>query len=59
PEQLIEPCILAGSPEGGIILDPFFGAGTVGLVSINKGRKFIGIDINHKYCEIAAKRIFN
>lgn len=59
PEQLIEPCILAGSPEGGIILDPFFGAGTVGLVSINKGRKFIGIDINHKYCEIAAKRIFH
>ncbi|MBD2675635.1 site-specific DNA-methyltransferase, partial [Aphanizomenon flos-aquae FACHB-1416] len=55
PEQLIEPCILAGSPEGGIILDPFFGAGTVGLVSINKGRKFIGIDINHQYCEIAAK----
>ena len=59
PEQLIEPCILAGSPEGGIILDPFFGAGTVGLVSINKGRKFIGIDINHQYCEIAAKRIFH
>ena len=59
PEQLIEPCILSGSPEGGIILDPFFGAGTVGLVSINKGRKFIGIDINHQYCEIAAKRIFH
>jgi DNA modification methylase len=59
PEQLIEPCILAGSSEGGIVLDPFFGAGTVGLVSIKKGRKFIGIDINEDYCKIATKRIFS
>jgi DNA modification methylase len=59
PEQLIEPCILAGSSEGEIVLDPFFGAGTVGLVAIKKGRKFIGIDINEDYCQIASKRIFN
>jgi site-specific DNA-methyltransferase (adenine-specific) len=59
PEQLIEPCILAGSPEGGIILDPFFGSGTVGLVSIKKARRFIGIDINAEYCQIASNRIFN
>ncbi|TAE60329.1 MAG: site-specific DNA-methyltransferase [Nostocales cyanobacterium] len=59
PEQLIEPCILAGSSEGGIVLDPFFGAGTVGLVAMKKGRKFIGIDINEDYCQIASKRIFN
>jgi site-specific DNA-methyltransferase (adenine-specific) len=57
PEQLIEPCILAGSSEGGIVLDPFFGAGTVGLVAMKKGRKFIGIDINEDYCQIASKRI--
>ncbi|MBK1987063.1 site-specific DNA-methyltransferase [Sphaerospermopsis aphanizomenoides BCCUSP55] len=59
PEQLIEPCILAGSSEGEIVLDPFFGAGTVGLVAMKKGRKFIGIDINEDYCQIASKRIFN
>ncbi|MEB3151161.1 MAG: site-specific DNA-methyltransferase [Sphaerospermopsis sp.] len=59
PEQLIEPCILAGSSEGGIVLDPFFGSGTVGLVAMKKGRKFIGIDINEDYCQIASKRIFN
>jgi DNA modification methylase len=58
PEQLIEPCILAGSCEGGIVLDPFFGAGTVGLVSMKKGRKFIGIELNEDYCKIATKRIF-
>jgi DNA modification methylase len=59
PEQLIEPCILAGSSEGGIVLDPFFGAGTVGLVSMKKGRKFIGIELNEDYCKIATKRIFS
>jgi DNA modification methylase len=59
PEQLIEPCILAGSSEGSIVLDPFFGAGTVGLVSMKKGRKFIGIELNEDYCKIATKRIFS
>ena len=59
PEQLIEPCILAASSEGGIVLDPFFGAGTVGLVSMKKGRKFIGIELNEDYCKIAIKRIFS
>nr|WP_083389649.1 site-specific DNA-methyltransferase [Trichormus sp. NMC-1] len=59
PEKLVEPCILAGSPESGIVLDPFFGSGTVGLVANKKGRNFIGIEINDNYCEIASKRIFN
>ncbi|WP_013321968.1 DNA-methyltransferase [Gloeothece verrucosa] len=58
PEKLIEPCILAGCPENGIVLDPFFGSGTVGLVAHKKGRKFIGIELNENYCEIASKRIF-
>ncbi|WP_198805848.1 DNA-methyltransferase [Leptolyngbya sp. BL0902] len=59
PEKLIEPCILAGSSEGSVVLDPFFGSGTTGLVSLMKGRKFIGIELNKHYCEIAIKRIFS
>lgn len=58
PEKLIEPCILAGCPEGTLILDPFFGSGTTGIVSIAKGRKFIGIELNSEYCQLAANRIF-
>ena len=58
PEQLIEPCILAGAPENTVILDPFLGSGTVGLVALRQQRRFIGIDINRDYCEIAMKRIF-
>lgn len=57
PPDLIEPCILAGCPEGGIVLDPFFGAGTVGLVAQKHNRKFIGIELNPKYAKMAAKRI--
>jgi DNA modification methylase len=57
PEKLVEPCILAGCPEGGTVLDPFFGAGTVGLVSAKLGRRWIGIELNPNYCEIARKRI--
>lgn len=59
PEKLIEPCILAGSSEGSLVLDPFFGTGTTGIVSLCKGRKFIGIELNFEYCQIAAaNRIF-
>ena len=57
PEALVEPCIKAGCPEGGTVLDPFFGAGTVGLVSAKLGRRWIGIELNPNYCEIARKRI--
>lgn len=57
PEKLIEPCILAGSPKGGIVLDPFFGAGTTGLVALNNSRSFIGIEINPDYCEMARRRL--
>ena len=54
PEKLIEPCILAGCPEGGIILDPFFGRGTVGKRSKELGRQWVGIDLNPEYCKLAA-----
>jgi DNA modification methylase len=57
PEKLIEPCILAGCPEGGICLDPFFGAGTTGLVAKKLGRHFIGIELNEAYIGMAQKRI--
>jgi len=57
PEKLIEPCILAGCPEGGICLDPFFGAGTTGLVAKKLGRHFIGIELNEAYIDMAQKRV--
>lgn len=57
PPKLVEPCILAGSPKGGIILDPFCGAGTVGLVALRHGRSFIGIEISERYAAIAHRRI--
>ena len=57
PPKLIEPCIFAGSPEGGTVFDPFFGAGTTGLVCEKYGRKWIGIELNQDYADIAAKRI--
>ena len=57
PEKLIEPCILAGCPNGGIVLDPFFGRGTTGAVSKRLGRQYVGIEINSKYCEKAGQRI--
>lgn len=57
PPELPERCIKAGCPIGGTVLDPFFGAGTVGLVAKRLGREFIGIELNPAYCEIARKRI--
>ena len=57
PEELIIPCIKAGSKEGGVVLDPFFGAGTTGVVSLKLNRSFIGFEINEKYLEIANKRL--
>lgn len=57
PTNLIKPCILAGCREGGIVLDPFFGSGTVGLVAKELNRNYIGIDINEDYCKLAENRI--
>ena len=57
PPDLIRPCILAGCPPGGIVLDPFFGSGTVGVVALQEGRHFIGIELNPEYCEMARERI--
>lgn len=57
PEELVEPCILAGSPVCGLVLDPFMGSGTVGVVSLRNERSFVGIEINPDYADMAAKRI--
>jgi site-specific DNA-methyltransferase (cytosine-N4-specific) len=57
PPELIEPCVIAGSPENGLILDPFFGSGTTGLVAKNNNRNYIGIELNENYAEIAERRI--
>jgi DNA modification methylase len=57
PPELIEPCILAGSPVGGTVLDPFFGAGTTGLVADRHGRHCVGIELNPDYVQIAEKRL--
>jgi DNA modification methylase len=57
PPALIEPCILAGCPEGGTVLDPFFGAGTTGLVCDRLNRNCIGIELNPAYAAMARKRI--
>lgn len=57
PEKLIEPMIDAGCPRGGIVLDPFFGAGTTGLVALKQGKQYIGIELNKEYITIAQKRL--
>ena len=57
PPDLIEPCILGGTNVGDRVLDPFFGAGTVGLVSRRIGRGFLGIEIKQEYAEMAAERL--
>lgn len=57
PTKLIEPCILAGSKPGDIVLDPFAGSGTTCLVAEQKGRQYIGIELNPDYIKIAKKRL--
>ena len=57
PKDLIEPCIKAGCPEGGIVLDPFAGAGTTGLVAKENNRDAILIELNKEYMAMAKKRI--
>ncbi len=57
PPALIEPCILAGCPKGGIVLDPFGGAGTTGMVADRLGRDAILIELNPEYADMAERRI--
>ena len=57
PPKLAEKCILAGCPRGGVVLDPFFGSGTTGLAAVKNDRRYIGIELNAEYCELAKERI--
>ena len=57
PPKLIEPCVLAGCPEGGVVLDPFAGSGTTGEVAIKHGRRFVGIELNPEYIKLAEARL--
>ncbi|RIV79554.1 DNA-methyltransferase [Pelagerythrobacter aerophilus] len=57
PPALVAPCIMAGCPKGGLVLDPFGGAGTTGLVADRLGRDAVLIELNPEYAEIARKRI--
>jgi len=57
PEELVTPCVLAGSEEGDLILDPFAGSGTVGVVALRHGRRFVGVELNPDYAELANERI--
>jgi DNA modification methylase len=57
PPDLIEPCILAGCPAGGVVLDPFGGAGTTGVVAVQNDRQYALCELNPKYAAIAVARI--
>jgi DNA modification methylase len=57
PPELIEPCILAGCPEGGTVLDPFAGSGTVGGVANKHLRKAILCELNEDYCQLIPDRV--
>ena len=57
PPALIRPCVLAGCPAGGTVLDPFSGAATTALVAKENGRQCIGIELNEEYLRISRKRL--
>lgn len=57
PEDLVHPCVFAGSAPGDIVLDPFCGSGTVGAVALQHGRNFVGVDLNQQYLELAHERL--
>jgi DNA modification methylase len=56
PPALVKPCIWAGAPEGGIVLDPFLGSGTTAMIAKELGRRALGIEPNPAYLELAKKR---
>lgn len=59
PQELITPCILAGCKRGGVVLDPFMGSGTTGIVARKLERNYIGCELNPEYKKMAERRIFN
>jgi DNA modification methylase len=57
PEKLVEPCVLAGSRPGDLVLDPFTGSGTVGVVCQRFARRFVGVELNPAYIDMARRRL--
>jgi len=57
PTGLVEPCLAVGSRSGDLVLDPFVGSGTTGLVALRMGRRFVGIELNPDYVDIAERRL--
>ena len=57
PPEFIEPCIKAGSQKGDIILDPFMGSGTTGMVAKSLGRYYIGCELNENYGKLIQNRV--
>jgi DNA modification methylase len=57
PPALVEPCILAGCPVGGTVLDPFSGSATTGQVALANGRSYVGCELNPEYHELAQQRL--
>ncbi|MCL7751163.1 site-specific DNA-methyltransferase [Guyparkeria hydrothermalis] len=57
PTALVEPCVRASSRNGDYVLDPFFGSGTVGVVAESLGRRYVGIELNPEYVDLAASRL--
>lgn len=57
PASLVEPCLALTSRPGDLVLDPFIGSGTTGVVALAMGRRFLGVELNARYVEIAARRL--
>ena len=57
PEKLVEPCILAGCPKGGLVLDPFNGAATTGVVACKHHRRYLGIELNPDFVKLSLERL--
>lgn len=57
PPELILPCVLAGSRPNDLVLDPFNGAGTTGLVALQNGRRYVGIELNPEYATLTRRRL--
>jgi site-specific DNA-methyltransferase (adenine-specific) len=57
PIALLERVIAASSAEGDLVLDPFAGSGTTGVAAVRAGRRFLGVEMNQEYLDLAARRI--
>jgi DNA modification methylase len=57
PHAVVEPCLLASSAPGGVVLDPFCGTGTVGEVAARHGRRFVGVELSGEYADMAEGRL--